>query len=87
VAVHGRYVKERAGQFSSELRAIQRSIDGVGKTIRNLGQRNSFEIEFLCQQQSQGKVAMLTNGNGAGEGSIDGVDVDMADNDGWIGFE
>lgn len=86
-AIHGRYLKENSGQFSAELRAVQRSIDGVGKTIRNLSQRNSFEIEFLCQDTGDDKTMALTNGNGILENSIDGADVDMADNDGWIGFD
>lgn len=90
VSVHGRYIKERPGQFSSELRAIQRSIDGVGKTIRNLSQRNSFEIEFLCQQQPEDeKQSLIENGDMLnGDNSSDaGVDVQMNENDGWIGFE
>lgn len=83
-SVHGRYIKEKAGQFSSELRAVQRSIDGVGKTVRNLSQRNSFEIEFLCQQQPDDR-GLLANGS-----SIEGkhsLDVNMAEDDGWIGFD
>lgn len=91
VSVHGRYIKERSSQFSSELRAIQRSIDGVGKTIRNLSQRNSFEIEFLCQQQPDEKQTLIENGNifaGEDHDSSDaGVDIQMSENDGWIGFE
>lgn len=89
MSVHGRYIKERSGQFSSELRAVQRSIDGVGKTIRNLSQRNSFEIEFLCQQQADAKHFSMTNGSILSEDtdSEAGVDIQMAENDGWIGFE
>lgn len=89
LSVHGRFIKERSGQFSSELRAIQRSIDGVGKTVRNLSQRNSFEIEFLCQQQADTKPFSITNGGAMSEDSDSeaGADVQMADEDGWIGFE
>lgn len=56
MGVHGRYIKERQGQFASELRGLLRGIDRVGKTIRNLSQRNGFEIEFLCQQNDQSAV-------------------------------
>ncbi|KAK5071740.1 U3 snoRNP protein [Lithohypha guttulata] len=87
VGVHGRYIKERAGQFSSELRAVQRGIDGIGKIIRNLSQRNTFEIEFLCQQQRDTNVPLLTNGHGTSHGKADEADVDMADEGGWIGFD
>ncbi|KAK6375765.1 U3 snoRNP protein [Exophiala oligosperma] len=50
LSVHGRYVKERQGEFGSELRALLRGVDGVGRTVRTLSERNAFEIEFLCQQ-------------------------------------
>jgi periodic tryptophan protein 2 len=50
LSVHGRYIKERQGEFASELRAVLRGVDGVGRTIRTLSERNAFEIEFLCQQ-------------------------------------
>ncbi|OQU94826.1 WD domain-containing protein [Cladophialophora immunda] len=50
LSVHGRYIKERHGEFATELRSILRGVDGVGKTVRSLSERNVFEIEFLCQQ-------------------------------------
>lgn len=85
--IHGRYLKEQSGQFSAELRAVQRSIDGVGKTIRNLSQRNTFEIEFLCQEEAEDKSLALTNSDGIFDGSTNDADVDMAEDDGWIGFD
>ncbi|KIW18193.1 hypothetical protein PV08_02481 [Exophiala spinifera] len=50
LSVHGRYIKERQGEFGSELRALLRGVDGVGRSVRTLSERNAFEIEFLCQQ-------------------------------------
>lgn len=85
--VHGRYLKERAGQYSSELRAVQRSIDGVGKTIRNLSQRNTFEIEFLCQPQQDMASLLAIDGPQKVNGSANGFDEDMTGDDGWIGFD
>lgn len=87
VGIHGRYIKERAGQFSSELRAVQRCIDDVGKTVRNLAQRNSFEIEFLCQEQIESKILPLTNRRSQQDASLNSADVEMAGENGWIGFE
>ena len=88
-AVHGRFVKENSVLFASELRALQRAIDGIGRTVRNLSQRNSFEIEFLCQQPSEitvnGQKAILPGQALLGNGH----DVDMSDDDddnGWIGL-
>ena len=54
IGVHGRYLKDRQADFASELRAILRGIDGVGKTVRNLSRRNGFEIEFLTMQGGKG---------------------------------
>jgi periodic tryptophan protein 2 len=49
-SVHGRYIKERPGDFASELRAVLRGVDGIGKQVRTLSERNAFDIEFLCEQ-------------------------------------
>lgn len=74
VSVHGRYIKERQGEFSTELRAVLRGVDGLGRSIRSLSERNAFEIEFLCHQApGQDKMALdisndtpkLINGNSA----------------------
>lgn len=84
LGVHGRYIKEHNGQFSAELRALQKGIDGLGRTVRNLAERNSFEIDFLCQQEPTMKMEALHSRHTL----IDGDDTDMMDGgeDGWIGF-
>ncbi|RVX68383.1 hypothetical protein B0A52_07383 [Exophiala mesophila] len=51
LSVHGRFIKERHGQYAGELRAVLRGVDGIGKTVRNLSERNAFEIDFICQQR------------------------------------
>lgn len=65
LSVHGRHIKERQGDFAAELRAVLRGVDGVGRTVRSLSERNAFEIEFLCHQP-KGKdklvVSLLENG-------------------------
>lgn len=85
LGVHGRYIKEHNGQFSAELRALQRGIDGLGRTVRNLAERNTFEIDFLCQEEA----TMKTGGLSSQLALTNGGDTDMADGgeDGWIGFE
>ena len=52
IGVHGRYIKERQGEMASELRAVLRGVETVGKTIRSLSRRNGEEIEFLLLQGS-----------------------------------
>ncbi|KIW80018.1 hypothetical protein Z517_06633 [Fonsecaea pedrosoi CBS 271.37] len=61
LSVHGRYIKERHGEFAAELRSILRGVDSRGKTVRSLSERNVFEIEFLCQQPKGGNQLMSTN--------------------------
>ena len=86
LSVHGRYIKEKHGDFASELRAVLRGVDGVGKTVRSLSERNSFEIEFLCHE-TDGKATSvsdlvqnphLTNGE---------VISDEAGEEDWIGLD
>ena len=52
ISVHGRYIKERQGEMASELRAVLRGVETVGKMIRSLSRRNGEEIEFLLLQGS-----------------------------------
>ena len=70
VSVHGRYVKERQGEMASELRAVLRGVETVGKTVRGLSRRNGEEIEFLLMQ---GRMARGKE-NGTRKG-IEGGDV------------
>jgi periodic tryptophan protein 2 len=88
LSLHGRYIKENQGEFSSELRAVLRGVDGIGRTVRSLSERNAFEIEFLCQQQL-GKPQARLQTNGLGEAdAMDVVEVEGGDGDGdWIGLE
>ena len=89
LSVHGRYVKERQGEFASELRAVLRGVDGVGRTVRTLSERNAFEIEFLCQQDStkdSSGLAILGEGqkmltNGFDDGDVNG------DEGEWMGLD
>ena len=52
LGVHGRWIKEKQGLFASELRAVMRGVDGVGRSVRTLSERNGFEIEYLCTSGS-----------------------------------
>ncbi|KAI1615200.1 periodic tryptophan protein 2 [Exophiala viscosa] len=89
LSVHGRYVKERQGEFASELRAVLRGVDGVGRTVRSLSERNAFEIEFLCQQASVKDSSALSLLGGEQKTLTNGVeDGDVADDQGeWMGLD
>jgi len=94
LGVHGRYIKERQGEFASELRAVLRGIDGVGRVVRNLGQQNAFEIEFLCQQRrttNGGSKQFLLGSGQANDIMENDAEDDLHgngnDEDEWIGLE
>jgi periodic tryptophan protein 2 len=95
VGVHGRYIKEHQGILASELRAVLKGVESVGKTVRTLSQRNGFEIEFLtAHKQVNGVKKITVNGNSHHNGMLlDGDDVlegreNQEDDDGdWIGLE
>ncbi len=82
--VHGRSIKENQNAFGADLRSVLRGVDGVGRTVRRLAERNSWEIEFLVGQGEMGQrdassmnrsMAMI-NGHGAsekGDAEIDGA--------------
>lgn len=55
LALHGRYIKDHQDEYASELRALTRGIDGVGRAARRLAERNMYEIEFLCQSATTGQ--------------------------------
>ena len=101
LSVHGRYVKERAGEFASELRLLVRGIEGVGGTVRRLSERNAFEIEYLCGGSGgvvngvvKKKNVNGVKGSAGGEGREWGIEEEEADDredgdgDGeWIGLD
>ncbi|KAJ9504289.1 U3 snoRNP protein [Exophiala xenobiotica] len=88
LSVHGRYIKERQGEFASELRAVLRGVDGVGRTIRTLSERNAFEIEFLCQQsptEDQSALQLLgEKQHSLTNAFANGVDDDEGE---WMGLD
>ncbi len=90
LTVHGRYIKEQHSDFASELRAVLRGVDGVGRTVRSLSERNAFEIEFLCHESlgnDSKESDLLGNGEpGANRDLANGSANDEAGED-WIGLD
>jgi periodic tryptophan protein 2 len=71
LTLHGRYIKEHQNEYASELRALTRGIDGVGRAARKLAERNMYEIEFLCQS------ATTSQGTGKRTGGLVGYGVEL----------
>ena len=94
LAVHGRFIKEHQGQYAAELRGVMRGVNGVGRIVRGLSERNGFEIEFLCQartgDEKVGGGRLLTNGHQLDDQS-DIMDVEDDEDAGgeaeWIGLD
>ena len=78
IGVHGSYIKEHRSEFASELRAVLRGVDGVGKSVRNLSQRNEFEIEYLTAQNRVASKHALTNGSAGHTNGLLLTDGDVA---------
>ena len=88
LSIHGRYIKEKQGDFAGELRAVLRGVDGIGRTVRNLSERNAFEIEYLCQQKPTINGTHKSIGDESQEHlpEFDAMDEDDEDGD-WLGVE
>lgn len=90
LSIHGRYIKEKHGDLASELRAVLRGVDGIGKTIRSLSERNAFEIEFLCHEVDgkEDGSRSITFGHEEKLTTEEITNGDDGDGDGdWIGLE
>ncbi|GAA5907804.1 snoRNA-binding rRNA-processing protein PWP2 [Sporobolomyces salmoneus] len=70
---HGKYLRERSGQFAATLRGIQKGLTGVQESIVKLSDDNSFTLQFLLDQQKrkqleeekeQQAAEVKTNGGG-----------------------
>jgi periodic tryptophan protein 2 len=87
LSIHGRYVKEKHGSFAAELRAVLRGVDGIGRTVRSLSERNAFEIEFLCHgTDGQSKSASYPLGE-SGHPTSNGITHGDGGEQEWIGLD
>jgi periodic tryptophan protein 2 len=81
LTLHGRYIKEHQDEYASELRALTRGVDGVGRATRKLAERNIYEIDFLCQSPNTTAGGSLTNGHENDEPENAGSETE------WIGLD
>jgi len=90
--VHGAFLKEHQGEYASELRALMRGVEGVGRQVRDLSRRNGFEVEFLTQRSATQGNGKTIEAEAEKENAVllDDVDHDMGEANGqedWIGLE
>lgn len=92
--VHGRWIKENQNTFGADLRSVLRGVDGVGRTVRRLAEKNSWEIEFLVGQgevERKGALSKstemgLVNGYCTNEDAVGPATDDRVEDD-WIGLD
>lgn len=96
LSIHGRYLKDNAGMFAAELRAVQRVIDEIRETLKRLTEKNLYDLDFLLAKpvlagkKTNGVVKTIDEG----EPVVANGDMHMDDADGgedgegeWIGFD
>jgi periodic tryptophan protein 2 len=88
LTLHGRYIKEHQEEYASELRALTRGIDGVGRAARKLAERNIYEIDFLCQSKGAGSfVEKASDSIGNGHERMITTRDDAGSEAEWIGLD
>lgn len=65
---HGRWLRERSGEFASEFRAIQKGVADFSQSIARLCDDNAFGLSYILDQQTAvetkaGADAMLLDGD------------------------
>ncbi|KAL2002671.1 hypothetical protein VTN02DRAFT_6206 [Thermoascus thermophilus] len=97
LSIHGRYFKENAGRFASELRSVQRVIDEIRDSLKRLTEKNLYDLDYLLakpvlagKNTTNGLVKTIDDSAGV----VANGDVPMDDADGgddgegeWIGLE
>ncbi|KAI5268748.1 hypothetical protein KEM52_005231, partial [Ascosphaera acerosa] len=58
--IHGRYLKENAGLFATELRAVQRVVDEVRDNLKRLTEQNHYALEYLLSKPVLAQSAAST---------------------------
>ncbi|KPI42145.1 Periodic tryptophan-like protein [Cyphellophora attinorum] len=94
IGVHGACIKERRAQYASEIRAVLKGVDGTGRMVRSLSERNGFEVGYLLSQREASKrkqeqVVMQLEPNGEHGGSDEAM-LEDGDGDGdgeWQGLD
>lgn len=86
---HGRYLKDNAGSFAPELRAVQRAIDDIQENLKRITEKNSYQLRYLLSKPILAKKPQFAPTLDNGDSIVDGHDEEMADADEgeWMGLE
>ncbi|KAF2094397.1 WD40 repeat-like protein [Rhizodiscina lignyota] len=94
VVVWGRTLRDKRGEFEEEVRLLRRAVEGVGREVKRIGERELWEVEFLLAQKpmAQKGVAMQRRIDDVVARQIQGdedVEDDDADDDEgeWMGLD
>jgi periodic tryptophan protein 2 len=86
---HGRILKDKRGEYASEMRAVLKVVGAIERELRRLGEGNGYAVDFLLRQPSKKDV----NGSLVIENAITGgeIDMDVEDDDEgegeWMGLD
>ena len=92
LSAHGRYFKENASLFASELRTVQKAIAKIQSELARLADDNVYALDYLLAQPAMEaeidggieKMSLAMNGKGAVNGD---ADEDMEGGGEWIGLD
>ncbi|KAK2748503.1 hypothetical protein FQN57_000636 [Myotisia sp. PD_48] len=96
LSIRGRYIKDNAGLFAAELRALQRAIDGIRNDLKRLADQNAYSLEYFLSKPTQTPKALeqshskaITDGTASTTETLEGEDTNMSDQDEgeWVGLE
>ncbi|KAK6347120.1 hypothetical protein TWF696_007199 [Orbilia brochopaga] len=93
LSVHGRYLRENAGRFGSELRMVQKCIVSIQSELARLADENIYTLDYLLAKPNSTGTSqkLLTAATEEETNSDEDVDVDMngespGEGAGWDGF-
>lgn len=89
LSCHGRYLKDNAGSFAPELRAVQRAIDDIQENLKRITEKNAYQLKYLLSMPVLAKKApSAPTLDNADSNAVNGHDEHMADSDEgeWMGL-
>lgn len=92
LSIHGRYIKDNAGSFAAELRAVHRAVDAITDDLKRLSEKNVYLLEYLLSKpatDTTNKTKSVLNGSALNAGADGDETMDDAEDDEgeWMGLE
>ncbi|KAF2753915.1 periodic tryptophan protein 2 [Pseudovirgaria hyperparasitica] len=90
VSSHGRHLKDLSGQFTAELRSVQKAVVRIQNELKRLAEENSYAIDYILAQPTK-KDALVRRelDLGSDDDAMDSVEFDGDSNTSgdWEGFD